>query len=163
MGTLGMLLSTLGADVFPSVSLAHESAEGGIMQLKPRDPNKDILLSMPMLSYSYGQVAVIETLAGFLSYFVTFARDGWLPLDLLFCQSRFENDAVNDLEDSYGQEWTYESRLAMEKKAQTAFFLAIVITQFVNAICCKTRRVSVFQKGIMRFVNALQRLKKYIQ
>jgi magnesium-transporting ATPase (P-type) len=64
MGTIGMLLSTLAADVFPAVALAYEGAENDIMLLKPRDPKKDRLMSGSMLSYSYGQVAVIETLAG---------------------------------------------------------------------------------------------------
>ncbi|OXA57033.1 Sodium/potassium-transporting ATPase subunit alpha [Folsomia candida] len=148
MGTIGMLLSTLGADVFPAVALAHESAESDIMKLKPRDPNKDTLMTLPMLSYSYGQIGVLETLGGFFAYFCTFACNGWLPKDLLFSQSRFESSAVNDLSDSYGQEWSYDTRMTLEKQAQTAFFLSIVITQFANAICCKTRRLSIFQQGM---------------
>lgn len=70
--------------MFPAVSLAHEKNEGDIMKLIPRDPNIDTLMTLPMLSFSYGQVAVIETVASFFSYVVVFASNGWLPYDLLF-------------------------------------------------------------------------------
>jgi sodium/potassium-transporting ATPase subunit alpha len=75
------------------------------MKLKPRDPSKDTLMTAQLLSYCYGQVAFIETLAGFFAYFVTFACHGWLPRHLLFNRKSFESKAVGDLEDSYGQEW----------------------------------------------------------
>lgn len=83
------------------------------MKLKPRDPNKDTLMTLPMLSYSYGQIGVLETLGGFFAYFCTFACNGWLPKDLLFSQSRFESSAVNDLSDSYGQEWVNSIHMAV--------------------------------------------------
>ncbi len=104
MGTLAMLLSTLAIDMGPAISLAHEQAESDIMKLKPRNP-KDSLVTAQVLSYSYGQVSVIETAAGFFAYFVTFGYQGWLPYRLLYIQASWDSAAINDLEDSYGQEW----------------------------------------------------------
>lgn len=75
------------------------------MKLKPRDPNHDVLITGPMLSYSYGQAACIETFSGFLAYFVTFACYGWLPQQLIFHQREYESENINDLQDSFGQEW----------------------------------------------------------
>jgi len=147
MGTLAMLLLTSGMDMAPAVSLAHEQAESDIMKLKPRNPRKDTLVTAQVLSYSYGQVAVIETVAGFFAYFVTFACQGWYPLDLFFIQRLWDSAAVNDLPDSYGQEWTHSCRQLAGIQAQTAFFAALVICQWVNAICAKTRRISIFKHG----------------
>lgn len=45
MGTIGMLLSVLGTDVLPAISIAHEKAEADIMKLKPRNPATDKLVT----------------------------------------------------------------------------------------------------------------------
>jgi len=45
MGTIAMLLSVLGTDVFPAISIAHETAEADIMRLKPRNPKTDNLVT----------------------------------------------------------------------------------------------------------------------
>jgi len=43
---------------------------------------------------------------------------------------------VNDVEDSYGQEWTYAERKKLEYTCHTAFFVSIVIVQVKFEICC---------------------------
>ncbi|CAG7818425.1 unnamed protein product, partial [Allacma fusca] len=53
----------------------------------------------------------------------------------------------NDLEDSYGQEWSYHGRIKLGLQAQTSFFVAIVLMQMANVFMCKTRRMSLFQQG----------------
>jgi magnesium-transporting ATPase (P-type) len=45
MGTIAMLLSVVGTDVLPGISIAHETAEADIMRRKPRDPKKDVLVT----------------------------------------------------------------------------------------------------------------------
>jgi hypothetical protein len=42
----------------------------------------------------------------------------------------------------------YAQRKALEYSSQTAFFMAIVLTQWANVINNKTRRVSVFRHGM---------------
>ena len=37
--------------------------------------------------------------------------------------------AINDLEDSYGQEWGYDQRKSLEYNCHTAYFVSIVIVQ----------------------------------
>jgi len=54
---------------------------------------------------SYGLVGVFEAFNGFLVYFVIMADHGFLPLRLFFLRDQWEAKGVNDLEDSYGQEW----------------------------------------------------------
>lgn len=100
------------------------------------------------MSYTYGQSSVMEFLAGMFSYFAVFALNGWLPFHMVGIETRWDSKAINDLSDSYGQEWTYHSRQELKVTAQTASFIAIVLMQVSNVICCKTRRMSVFQKGM---------------
>jgi len=58
-----------------------------------------------LLSYVYGQTAVIECTAGFFAYFLTNALNGWLPRDLIGMEKLWHSRSINDLVDSYGQEW----------------------------------------------------------
>lgn len=54
---------------------------------------------------SYGQIGVIQAVAGFFVYFVIMAENGFLPQNLFGIRSKWDSKAVNDLPDSYGQEW----------------------------------------------------------
>lgn len=48
---------------------------------------------------------MIQALAGFFTYFVILAENGFRPIDLLGIRINWENRHFNDLEDSYGQQW----------------------------------------------------------
>lgn len=48
---------------------------------------------------------MIQALAGFFTYFVILAENGFKPTDLLGIHISWENRYLNDLEDSYGQQW----------------------------------------------------------
>jgi len=48
---------------------------------------------------------MIESAAGFFSYFVIMGQNGFTPYKLMEVGSDWDNAAINDLEDSYGQEW----------------------------------------------------------
>lgn len=50
-------------------------------------------------------VGMIQASAGFFTYFVVLAENGFLPLDLMGLRIFWDNRFLNDLEDSYGQEW----------------------------------------------------------
>lgn len=54
---------------------------------------------------AYGQIGMIQAAAGFFVYFVIMAENGFLPLDLFGIRKMWDSKAVNDLTDSYGQEW----------------------------------------------------------
>ena len=76
------------------------------------------------------------------------AENGFLPTDLPGLRKAWDSQAINDLKDSYGQEWTYRDRKILEYTCHTAFFVSIVIVQWADLIICKTRRNSVFQQGM---------------
>ncbi|XP_075392655.1 sodium/potassium-transporting ATPase subunit alpha-3 [Tenrec ecaudatus] len=148
LGTITILCIDLGTDMVPAISLAYEAAESDIMKRQPRNPRTDKLVNERLISMAYGQIGMIQALGGFFSYFVILAENGFLPSNLVGIRLNWDDRTVNDLEDSYGQQWTYEQRKVVEFTCHTAFFVSIVVVQWADLIICKTRRNSVFQQGM---------------
>lgn len=152
LGTVTILCIDLGTDMVPAISLAYEKAESDIMKRQPRDPINDKLVNERLISMAYGQIGMMQAAAGFFSYTVIMAENGFLPWDLLGLRKPWDSRAVNDLVDSYGQEWTYDDRKKLEYTCHTAFFVAIVIVQWADLIICKTRRNSVIHQGMNNWI-----------
>ncbi|XP_044290745.1 sodium/potassium-transporting ATPase subunit alpha-3 [Varanus komodoensis] len=131
LGTITILCIDLGTDMVPAISLAYEAAESDIMKRQPRNPRTDKLVNERLISMAYGQI-----------------ENGFLPSVLVGIRLNWDDRTVNDLEDSYGQQWTYEQRKVVEFTCHTAFFVSIVVVQWADLIICKTRRNSVFQQGM---------------
>jgi sodium/potassium-transporting ATPase subunit alpha len=75
------------------------------------------------------------------------AESGFWPARLLTQRDQW-NSRVNDIEDSFGQEWGYAQRKFLEYTSQSGFFAAIVMTQWMALVACKTRRNSMFQQQL---------------
>ncbi|XP_048449564.1 sodium/potassium-transporting ATPase subunit alpha-3, partial [Rhincodon typus] len=148
LGTITILCIDLGTDMVPAISLAYEVAESDIMKRQPRNPRMDKLVNERLISIAYGQIGMIQALGGFFSYFVILAENGFLPKKLVGIRLHWDDRSVNDLEDSYGQQWTYEQRKIVEFTCHTAFFVSIVVVQWADLVICKTRRNSIFQQGM---------------
>uniref|UniRef100_H2Z2K8 Potassium-transporting ATPase alpha chain 2 n=1 Tax=Ciona savignyi TaxID=51511 RepID=H2Z2K8_CIOSA len=148
LGTVTILFIDLGTDMLPAISLAYEQAESDIMKRQPRNPIKDRLVNERLISLAYGQIGMIQALAGFFSYFVVMMHNGFLPTRLFGIRADWDERTLNNLVDSFGQEWTYEARKALEFTTNTAFFLSIVIVQWADLLISKTRRLSIFQQGM---------------
>merc|ERR1712012_628101 len=154
LGTVTILCIDLGTDMVPAISMAYEFAESVIMKRQPRNPFTDKLVNERLISMAYGQIGMIQASAGFFVYFVIMCENGWWPSHLLGLRRAWDSQAVNDLEDSYGQEWTYADRKILEYTCHTAFFVSIVVVQWADLIICKTRKNSVFQQGMKNhFMN----------
>jgi len=148
LGTVTILCIDLGTDLWPAISLAYEEAESDIMKRRPRDSKRDKLVNERLISVAYGQIGMIQASAGFFAYVLIMADNGFLPWDLLGLRERWDSRAVNDVTDSYGQQWTYANRKVLEYTCHTAFFCSIVIVQWADLIICKTRRNSLVQQGM---------------
>ncbi|XP_053308668.1 sodium/potassium-transporting ATPase subunit alpha-3 [Spea bombifrons] len=148
LGTITILCIDLGTDMVPAISLAYEAAESDIMKRQPRNPRTDKLVNERLISMAYGQIGMIQALGGFFAYFVILAENGFLPSHLVGIRLNWDDRTCNDLEDSYGQQWTYEQRKIVEFTCHTAFFVSIVVVQWADVVICKTRRNSVFQQGM---------------
>uniref|UniRef100_A0A8C3PWL6 Sodium/potassium-transporting ATPase subunit alpha n=1 Tax=Chrysolophus pictus TaxID=9089 RepID=A0A8C3PWL6_CHRPC len=132
----------------PAISLAYEQAESDIMKRQPRNPKTDKLVNERLISMAYGQIGMIQALGGFFTYFVIMAENGFWPSGLVGIRLQWDDRWINDVEDSYGQQWTFEQRKIVEFTCHTAFFVSIVVVQWADLIICKTRRNSVFQQGM---------------
>ncbi|MGH0148152.1 UNVERIFIED_CONTAM: hypothetical protein FKN15_012153 [Acipenser sinensis] len=150
LGCITILFIELATDIFPSVSLAYEKAESDIMNLKPRNPRKDRLVNESLAAYSYFQIGAIQSFAGFTDYFTCLAQEGWRPLLCVGLRSAWENAYNQEVQDSYGQEWTFAQRLYQEYTCYTVFFVSIEICQISDVLIRKTRRLSLFQQGFFR-------------
>ncbi|CAF3914790.1 unnamed protein product [Rotaria sordida] len=148
LGTIIILCIDLVTDIIPAISLAYEKAETDIMKRRPSIPRHNRLVNERLISMTYGQIGFIQVGAGFFTYFVIMAENGFLPSRLVGLRKSWESKYVNDLQDSYGQEWTYEQRKQLEVTCHIAFFIAIIICQSAVLIICKTRRNSIVQQGM---------------
>ena len=91
---------------------------------------------------------MMEATAGFFVYFVILCEHGFWPGMLMGLRRSWDAVSINDLQDSYNQEWTYRERKILEYTCHTAFFVSIVVVQWVDLIICKTRRLSILQQGM---------------
>merc|ERR550534_3655614 len=154
LGTVTILCIDLGTDMVPAISMAYEFAKSDIMKRQPRNPFTDKLVNERLISMAYGQIGMIQASAGFFVYFVIMCENGFWPSHLLGLRRAWDSQAVNDLEDSYGQEWTYADRKILEYTCHIAFLVSIVVVQWADLIICKTRKNSVFQQGMKNhFMN----------
>merc|ERR1711922_80510 len=104
LGTVTILCIDLGTDMVPAISMAYEFAESDIMKRPPRNPFTDKLVNERLISMAYGQIGMIQASAGFFVYFVILAENGFWPSKLFGLRKAWDSYAVNDLEDSFGQE-----------------------------------------------------------
>lgn len=154
LGTVTILCVDLGTDLVPAISMAYEKAESDIMERMPRNPKTDKLVNSRLIGFAYLQIGIIQASAGFFTYFTVLADSGWRPAMLFDLRPEWDNNDNEALIDSYGQEWSYDDRKALEYTCHTAFFVAIVIVQWADLIICKTRFFSVFQQGMRNwFMN----------
>eukprot|EP01134_Creolimax_fragrantissima_P001977 CFRG1977T1 len=157
LSTIMILCIDLGTDMYPAISLAYERAESDIMLRKPRNAKVDKLVTSKLLQLTYLQIGVIQAMAGFFAYFVVMGDYGFRPSILFGLRSDWDDKDNNAVVDSYGQEWSYDSRKTLEGFSNTAFFIAIVVSQWADLIVCKTRRLSIIHQG-MRNGNMLAAL-----
>jgi len=77
---------------------------------------------------AYGQIGMIQASAGFFVYFVIMAENGFRPEKLFGIRKNWDSRAVNDLQDSYGQEWvrtifiTRKEMLVLQPITNTQFY-----------------------------------------
>lgn len=123
-----ILAIDLGTDLLPALGLATETAENDVMKQKPRN-RKERLLSNNLLFMSYGIIGMIQAAAGFTAYFYVLFKNGW----------------------QWGQELAFNN--PVYQQAIGAFFFSIIICQIADVLICKTRRQSLFTKGINKLMT----------
>lgn len=150
VSTVTVLCIDLGTDMWPAVSLAYEEAESNIMDRPPRNARTDHLVGRELVTFAYFHLGILETIAGFLTYFHIMYDAGWQPLHLINIRQSWESNS--NLKDSNAKTWTRLDRITLESTCQTGYFIAIVIAQCAALIVCKTRYNSIFQQKMNNWV-----------
>ncbi|XP_045526223.1 sodium/potassium-transporting ATPase subunit alpha-like [Pieris brassicae] len=145
-----ILVINVGTDLLPAMSLAYETSEHDIMSLPPRKPT-DHLVNRVLIFMAYFQVGMIQFFAGMYAYFIVFAQSGFFPSSILFVRQDWESPNAL-VKDTLGRQWLFGDRKRVERRAQTAYFVAICWTQISDVIICKTRRISLLEKGMRNHV-----------
>lgn len=83
ISTVLILCIDLGTDIFPAVSFAYEEPELDIMTRLPR-PRYEHLVTKRLMTFSYLQMGIIQTFAGYISYFQVFNDFGFGWRDLMY-------------------------------------------------------------------------------
>ncbi|XP_041978618.1 sodium/potassium-transporting ATPase subunit alpha-4-like [Aricia agestis] len=150
MTLIMILVINVGTDLMPAMSLAYETSEQDIMSIPPRKTT-DHLVNGVLIYMAYFQVGMIQFFAGMYAYLVVFAQHGFFPASLMYVRSAWEDPSSN-VKNTIGTVWNYENRKFLERKAQTAYFVAVCWTQVSDVIICKTRRISLLKKGMTNHV-----------
>ena len=103
ISTILILTIDLGCDMLPAISLAYEPKEADIMDRPPRNPVIERLVSRRLISFSYFQIGLMQTAAGFLAFMAVLNDYGYEWSNLLgrgvnwekaplICNPRFNSD-----------------------------------------------------------------------
>lgn len=88
LSALLMVAICVGTDLAPAIALAYENGELEIMKRTPRHPKLDHLVTMRLMAFSYMQIGVLQTYAGFLTYFWVMNDYGFTPAQTIFLNQR---------------------------------------------------------------------------
>ncbi|XP_064543017.1 sodium/potassium-transporting ATPase subunit alpha [Drosophila montana] len=141
-----LLLLDIFVNTLPALSLFYERPELDLMNMKPKVFD-DYLINRRLIFVAYIQVGIVEASAVLISYLVYMAYNGFLPRQLMGLSVDWYDDSVNDLVDSYGQEWTREARRQLEYEISTVVLITLIIMQCVNLILTKTIRADLLKHG----------------
>ncbi len=73
-----------------------------------------IYFAIRLLSLCWGQIGLLQVTAGFFTWIVVMAENGFWPSRLIGIRKAWDSAAVNDLEDSYGQEWVRKKNVLLK-------------------------------------------------
>lgn len=144
-----VLFIDLGTEIVPALSLAYERPESDLMKRMPRK-REDRLVDMGLLSFSYLQAGIIESLGALFAYFVVFLTNGVPPSVLLFANFKGWFSRGAPTLNIGGRIYTEARQLQILQTAQSAYFLGMVLMQVANLFNTRSRRVSIFKQGIFR-------------
>ncbi|KAF9296011.1 hypothetical protein BGZ74_010519 [Mortierella antarctica] len=87
----------------------------------------EVLVDAGLLSWAYLEIGIIQTIGGLITFFVVFSREGMSPTEAVNAQKASQfTDAF-----PHNQE--------ILAKAQSSFYLSIMIMQLFNMFACKCR------------------------
>jgi hypothetical protein len=86
---------------------------------------------------AYGQIGMMQSAGAFFTYFYIMGQNGFLPERLLGIREEWDSTAVNDLTDSFNQQWVrFHGNLYATVISKISYFLNrhTVIAKFWSII-----------------------------
>ena len=77
-----IVLIDLGTDIFPGIAFTYEDCELDIMTRLPRRPHEH-LVNNRLLTFSFLQMGILQSFAGFMCYFIVMQEFGFNPSSLI--------------------------------------------------------------------------------
>ena len=147
LSSLQILTIDLLTEMAPAISLSYEVKESDIMSHKPRDIEKDRLVTPQLVSYAYLEVGIIEAAACFIAYTIGFLQYGITLGDLAFTDDKYFEDDSPPLCASAGSMKCYgrDEQIDILYRVRSTWYMTLVISQAFHIWSCKTRRVSIFK------------------
>lgn len=103
--SLTILAIDLFTDNLSPIALGYESGESHVMSGYPTHMCNDNVFTYRTIHISLFFYGIIQFMSGIFAYFVIMGDNGFYFSDILFTRERWKSAAINDYEDSYGQEW----------------------------------------------------------
>ena len=134
LSSFQMIIICMLTDLFPSLAMVYESAEADTMHRPPRNVKLERMVNTRLLAHAYLNIGMVESFAAFLIFFHYMSSYANIsPGDMLLVFDQWGDGYLG-----YSADELNEYLL----RGQTVFFVALVITQFGNALAVRTRRVT---------------------
>jgi sodium/potassium-transporting ATPase subunit alpha len=133
-GTLILVVDLL-TEQLPAISLAYEPAESLFMRVPPRDRALEHLVDGRLIVYSFGFIALLETLTCVGVFFLAMSQRGYPIASLLYERAFWLNPPP-------------AAAAALAEGVSAYFFSLVVCQACVHVYLCKTSRASIFVHNI---------------
>ena len=132
LGSFLMIVICCFTDCLAATALAYEKPEADVLLRPPRVVGVDRLVDWGLVVQSYGFVGVAETAASFAMSYWYLERSG-IPFSRLWLGF----GSPEGIDADY-----YAGKLRV---ASSIYFVTLVVMQWFNLMCVRTRRLSLFQ------------------
>jgi len=137
LSAIEMIIISMLTDCVASMSLIKEKPEADLLLRMPRRPEKDRLANWKLLLQAYGFIGVPMLVCANSMAFLVF-EDAGIPFSSLWLS--FGNIRVNGVP---VDPVLYQNTLY---RAQSTYFVTLVLMQWANLLMTRTRRLSIFQQ-----------------
>jgi len=148
MSPIQTLFIDLCTEMAPAISFAYEPAEADVMARPPRNAKTERLVSLRMILFCFFQAGAIESLVGFLAFFLVFNYYGIPPSALVNSANDYFQPCGNPPFVVGSTSFYNDRQVEILSEAQTAYWLMITGGQGFHVWMCKTRKRSIFEVGL---------------
>jgi hypothetical protein len=130
------------------------------MKRKPRHPKKDRLVTLKLAIWSYLVLGTWQAIAGFISYLLVFDHYNIPISGIVYISTTYFKNSSPDFYGLVCVQRYYvltlfqdaEQQRSLLQEAQTAFFVAVVVTRMGVVLTSKTRKISIFKQRLFGYL-----------